>query len=245
MNTVLTIEGDVMYKPVFQSIIIVAATLFGWWLANNDKDHSVANPFNQHMSASIEKPVSSHVKTNSVNDLFQSQQISLLHEEVNALKIQVASLENKLLKFDGSMQKISKLYQNQNSELAFDSEELLFDETEKQDKAINVRDSIIEQNFNQQPNDPKWSQSTSEKIYQAFENESLRSLSLLDVDCRTHLCRIELSSDNSNIDFAPSLALMLGEILPNMTTQQLGTEDGTTRTFVYVAREGYQFPDLN
>lgn len=92
--------------------------------------------------------------------------------------------------------------------------------------------------------DNQWSTETTDLILQALDTENLVNTGLVGSECRSSLCRVEVSHDNE-MDFEEFqlwFALEVGEVLPMATMDQQIHEDGSVSSVLYLAREGFDLP---
>lgn len=114
-----------------------------------------------------------------------------------------------------------------------------FSVEEEQDVAFAHVDAVSE-NFRSQEADPEWSAEALDAIETAFQSEELAGASVLDMDCRATLCRVEVEHRNPEelMEFELWLPEKLAAVLPRMTLEREEL-DGRTVTTVYLARDGH------
>lgn len=193
------------------------------------------------------KPVTPGETDGSTADPSVKQAISRLNGEMEILQSQVKRIERQVKALGGNLASLS-IQQNEGGNIEFDenSENVLSDEIQREQTAIEERVSSLEQTLQQERVDPQWSQIAADKIYQVFEDKALAGISLLNVDCRTNLCRVQVETDNHQAEIALQsvFAMKVSDILPRMTTQPTQAGDGSVNTLIFLAREGYRFPKI-
>lgn len=56
--------------------------------------------------------------------------------------------------------------------------------------------SMIDENFNSQVMDPHWSQNAMSRLQNAFENQDLAGHDLLDMECKSSICKLNVTHAN-------------------------------------------------
>lgn len=102
----------------------------------------------------------------------------------------------------------------------------------------------IEAALNAEPVDPSWSEQSGTLIQRALQQKSFADAEVGQVDCRTTLCRVELSvADSDDIeDLGLRFPLAVGASLPGMTLHRTENDDGSATAVIYLTREGHDFP---
>jgi hypothetical protein len=99
--------------------------------------------------------------------------------------------------------------------------------------------------FQAEPADSAWSKPTTDLIENRFANaEELAHTPLLATECRSTLCRIEVSHEDGGrqAEFESTLPMLLGGELPRTMMFAEEQPDGSIRQTVYLARDGHEFP---
>ncbi|MGH8520166.1 MAG: hypothetical protein ACREU9_01710 [Gammaproteobacteria bacterium] len=107
------------------------------------------------------------------------------------------------------------------------------------------RMQIINNVFSAEPTDRQWSAETNNLVKQFFEDVEPLQVDLSDVECRSTLCRVEVNYKDAAADeFALRFPMHVGKALPNITYHYEQHDDGHTSVVMYLAKEGYQLPDV-
>jgi len=104
-------------------------------------------------------------------------------------------------------------------------------------------DLVIENGMDAEAIDPNWSVSASESISDLFAsgNKELQGISLTNVECKTSLCRVELTFDS--VDGMDATKLAMGNMPWNAEGFfKLNTDDDNPSAVIYLARENHQLP---
>ena len=90
--------------------------------------------------------------------------------------------------------------------------------------------------------DPKWASSAQIALDGAFQSEEVEGLKLINAECRTTLCRLELSLDGSTLAEENFRRLVYFSPWQGESFFQINHESGEAS--VYLAREGYSLPQM-
>jgi hypothetical protein len=99
--------------------------------------------------------------------------------------------------------------------------------------------------FQVEPADAAWSQQTTDLIKNRFaDTEELAKTPILAAECRSTLCRVEVSHEDSGrqAEFEATLPMLFGGELPRTMMFAEEQPDGSIRQTVYLARDGHGFP---
>ena len=237
-----------MNKPVYLIAATVVAVSLGWVFIGDPPEWSVDRQSNEQSVSVIDKPVDSSKPSRSEAAIADGNRLDQLGNEVKKLRSKIERLERQV-QILSEKQPIAELDGNDAIEVADAVEEEFsaINELENEDTSFESRISLLDQTVLQEPLDAKWSQMATDKIYAAFDGEPFAGIDLLDVDCRTSICRVQVATTDPKVqtEFQSSLAMQLGEVLPRMTTQQTQADDGTMNTLIFFAREGYRLPETD
>jgi hypothetical protein len=125
------------------------------------------------------------------------------------------------------------------------------------DKSINIdartskklqeaRLQAIETTLSSEETDKTWAASASDTIQRAVQEADNGANELLALDCRSTLCRVEVSHQTpmARADFMQRFALKVGTVLPTMTIEPVSMENGHSVSRIYLARTGHELPAL-
>jgi hypothetical protein len=95
-----------------------------------------------------------------------------------------------------------------------------------------------------EPADPAWSSKARDLIASAVSNETLKTTKLVDIDCRSTLCRVRVTNPDARtrMAFEHHFGVAVGQLLPQLQVQTIEHDDGSATSIVYLAREGHDFP---
>lgn len=94
--------------------------------------------------------------------------------------------------------------------------------------------------------DNSWLHDVQSKLQSVFQRETLTGSTLATSDCRTSLCRIEITHEagTDTTEFQSEFVSETAEIFPQGIFQQVTGPDGKQVTIGYFAREGHALPKL-
>jgi len=92
--------------------------------------------------------------------------------------------------------------------------------------------------------DTGWSGEARDLIESAVAAQDLAGTSLDDVECRATLCRVEVTHKDRQAQaaFERQFIIAVVQLLPRATRQTVENDDGSSRTVLYLARDGHYFP---
>ena len=165
----------------------------------------------------------------------------LLKAEMNILKSQLKSSNNNLAKLIDEKQYSSEQQLEEASEgQILDLDLILQDQEEQAEKRmLSMEASLIGEDI-----DSTWSNSTTDQVQDAFDSIELDGAEVVDVDCRSTLCRIEIDFDDPlrATEYQLWLSVKIGDILPQASMNVSEDGEGNASAVLYLAREGYDLP---
>ncbi|MCH9697566.1 MAG: hypothetical protein K0U68_05635 [Gammaproteobacteria bacterium] len=184
------------------------------------------------------------------------RELSSLKSELGALKqlspkIQYLTQEMSALKV--KLDKINKLSNHHNEDNYSVGNDLIKSaemkppmiNQEQQDKEFE-RIDIIKNAFQAEQTDTQWSMEITDSITSFFNSTNASGSVLSQVNCRTTLCIVEVEYENTSAmdEFDLDFQLHMASQLPqsNYATEQ--NDDGSLTVTMYMAREGYEFPQV-
>ncbi len=186
-------------------------------------------------------------KVNRELNLLQSEVISIKasHVKLNGL-IKRANLIESSLSPDISGQKNSSPSYKGTAENIIPAEQLNPIEMEKkeQEKQAKKQESINNV-FLAETADASWSPEATSLIKSYFDSKDGEKLNLVDYECRTTLCKLEIAKpkDSSSDDnLMVTLPMHVMGSLSQGTVFYNNNEDGSTSVTVYLVRNGYEPP---
>jgi hypothetical protein len=104
----------------------------------------------------------------------------------------------------------------------------------------------IEATLRHEPIDATWAAHAADTIDQAIGNNTLDGSILHDLECRSTLCRVEVTNQDPQARFAFELQFLIAvaQLLPRATLRTVENQDGSSSTVLYLARDGHDFPQL-
>lgn len=187
----------------------------------------------------------------------KDDEIRSLRRDLTLLRTEVNSLQHQLKQVIASVQSVTSApaYLAEDGRLndfsyravESDFEELELDEVTlvlEAERRAYERIQLIETSLQQEHVDASWSTEASDAIEQTFDSEELAGASLVDLECRSTLCRVEVLHDDSEqlTEFQLLFPNKIGHILPQLTLDHVEEGDSSTSTVIYLARDGYRLP---
>ena len=112
---------------------------------------------------------------------------------------------------------------------------------------LRTQEAVIEETIRREPADPTWAPTAQSALAIVFQSGEVEALRLIDVRCRTTLCRVEVAADEDGADgtsFDQSFRkLMLHAPWQGEGFGRVGPPDSPSPTAVFfLAREGHALP---
>ena len=115
------------------------------------------------------------------------------------------------------------------------------EEVKRADAQVNAQVDLIEDMMRAEAPDPTWTDAAELSLQGMFHREEPTGFYLVHAECRTTVCRLELSLDGS-VSPAESFRNLV-HLMPWQGQGFVRIEDGeSAAVVVYLAREGYAFP---
>jgi len=102
----------------------------------------------------------------------------------------------------------------------------------------------LESHIQYETQDPSWASEAEDGIYTAMETEVFQGAEIVNVDCRSTLCRAEIyhiSSDDLDI-FNLEFRYKVSSTFSKRSPQHAELDDGRYKTTVYLAKNGNDLP---
>jgi hypothetical protein len=104
---------------------------------------------------------------------------------------------------------------------------------------------VIETNFRQEPANPLWSFEAEGAVQAVLASDEIVQNTLLDLECRSQTCRVELADDDTG-ELAKAMPLLLhqlGQTLPSSATANYVDDgNGGKIMILYLSREANEPP---
>lgn len=158
-----------------------------------------------------------------------------LERELRSLKQEVAALGQQVAMIADESQRGDALPQTP-AEMALFEEDRAYEE-EEQERQLGAH-------FAAQSVDTVWSLDTAQLVSEAALSEGLAGSSIDGIECRSSLCRVEVSHADpaAASEFALWFPVVLGEALPQIRYFHEQRDYGPPVTVLYMARQGYDLP---
>lgn len=163
------------------------------------------------------------------------QDLSEIKTEIGRLQYQLALLRQ---------QQSSNESSSRTPEVEKESDDAVVkDPSEKAKLAYKEKMEVFESSFHTEPRDPGWSSSTLSAVREALDRDEALRAATLHLDCRSSLCRLELS-DNGADSMSASIGSMgrkLMKVFPSIVGDRVDV-DGKSTLVYYMLRKPYS-PD--
>lgn len=119
-------------------------------------------------------------------------------------------------------------------------------ETERNYSQSLARMQTYEANLQAEPVGTAWSTQATDNLNEALATEELSATMVENIECRDTLCRVQVAHANEEQrrQFEGTFPLSVGEVLPRAVMHTEKHEDGSSTSTVYLARDGYRFPEV-
>lgn len=169
------------------------------------------------------------------------ESLTALGKEVSQLRADLTSLRAELQ--TNHLAQVSSAKVAEQDDAAKDAQAL----TEirvKEEERLQKQGEALEAGFRQQTTDPDWSTKAKGLIQEALAGDKVDSKNIIDVECRTSMCRVELANDtNSNAPRIAEFPMKISEELPNILVNQTNESDGSTTTVLYLSKDDFVLPN--
>lgn len=202
--------------------------------------------FNKNSLDDISNTKVSSVEFDSAIIAEQSQLLAELRSDLSLLNKQVALLQKIQKKNDNvahdSQLSVSNVQENDTQvDKYFERRE----EAQVGQRVIqesyyeNLENSIINE-FQ----DPIWSSEAEASIYTAMEDGTLTGSQLVNVSCKSTLCKAEVQHESMEVSekFGLEFHYRVSSMLPKTSIQHTDLGDGRIKTTLYLVKKGYDLP---
>lgn len=190
------------------------------------------------------------------------QETTVLKQQMAQLSSEVADLRHVILQMQSKNEGLSKhgspsvnvnqegsstAMETNNVDDTLEKIEKMFQERDKQNARFQAkrqdRIAAIESSFLGESPDPNWSAKTEDLVQQKLAENDFKKIISSNVECRTSLCRMDVTVDQNDASkLTMSLLHKLGKLLPRSMVDHINGGDGTQTLIVYMLREGYKPP---
>lgn len=164
-------------------------------------------------------------------------EVANLKKQLQDIRLQIAQAAIQPQPFDDS-QRASRDSQNirvpraLEKELEIQEQNLL---AQQQNELIREQEDL-DARFLSEPYDSTWADAKVATIHQALQSEALQATSIVAIQCRTTLCRVEVEHDDPSAadDFAMWFAALITDKLDIISIQQNDADNGLNSTIAYL-----------
>lgn len=102
----------------------------------------------------------------------------------------------------------------------------------------------MENQIQSQDTDTTWAYSASDAINNAFLDQQLTGSQVLQVDCRSKMCKVEVKHESRDKvqDFEVLFPMKMSAVLPRMAINNTENADGSVTSTIYLAKKGSKLP---
>ncbi|MEQ1557416.1 MAG: hypothetical protein ABL933_00580 [Methyloglobulus sp.] len=221
----------------------VLALAIGTYLVLGNSTADGVQPTSVASSLFEKHVVHNDPSTDASTDDNLKENLIALRKEVALLKADLADLRANM---HASRQQITgNVTENQAATDPTPNTGLTPEETiAKEDEFFRKQGEALEAGFHQQTIDPAWSAKTKQLLQDALTSAKIPSKSVIGIECRASMCKVELASDeNGKAPNTTQLQMKIGTELPNVMVNQFKEIDGSTTNIFYLSREEFNLPD--
>ncbi len=229
-------------KDIFKYLVIPVVAIVFWighhWLAEGDNISAVKAQQTTRSQSHVKviSPAPNNVNPGDIEAL--SQALTQLSKEMVTLKQAMIELRQ---------QKDTDNVDYDEEEQQLSGEEEIIAQLEEDEQYHQDRVEWIDSGFMSEIIDPAWASQSSASIYQVLETDEFANTSMIDMECRATLCRIEVEhDDNESAErFALGFPMGVSESFSKLTSHQSENEDGSSNTVIYAIRDGHNFSEFD
>lgn len=198
--------------------------------------------------------------TEKVSDEFEAGPdlvVEALRGDISLLRDQLALLQQQFLEKSTidtqANTRSTSLASNQDSEKNQEINEQvsrydqqLIEQQKREENRVIMEEKIftLENKLVSEEQDIAWSTQVESQIVDAINAIESSTASVLTVECRSTLCKLEVTSgDMDSSEIRAELIPKIGHILPKGTMREVVQQDGQKKLEFYMAREGYKLTD--
>jgi hypothetical protein len=174
------------------------------------------------------------------SDVNLGESLAALRKEVAGLKADVLALQSAKQTQQLRLDAVSQHAVSNPVKPQLAREQILAKEKER----LRVRGEQLETGFRQQTTDPAWSARAKTLVLDALASDKVASKDIIDIECRTSKCRVELANDANGEEVKLSdFPMKISEELPNILVNQTKESDGSTTTVLYLSKDDLISPN--
>lgn len=175
----------------------------------------------------------------------ETERLKGSRNDVERLSAELSSLRSTLAKVSQDQASIAQsIDQASSPEAPGEAATLEFtpeEELERADAQTQAQFELIDGTLLAEESDSDWASSANLTLHEAFQSEDMKGLALVGVECRTTICRLELSLDNAS----PEESFHhLVHLTPWQGQKFFRINEEKGEAMVYLAREGHSLPQL-
>ena len=223
-----------------------------WCLSSVDPDprinlekgtRALATATAEEVAAVFDNNAVAHPST-AVAENGLSHQIALLREATASLKSDINQLRIRLDKLATTVNALP-VTQTVGDEAFADSQHPLSDaelafQLEQYDQGNELYLADIETSVQNEKPDEQWSAEANAFLEQILQDERLTDAAVVDIDCRSTLCRVEVEHESTSFQTYFSELLEETDLHPAVSHTQAG--EGWNTTILYLERDGFELP---
>lgn len=235
---------------IFTGIVFLKVVENRFFMVEQTNDKStIASDLSRENSLSNNHPVS----LNTINNSKAMAEIESLKATVITLQNTITMLQSEIREIKNSKSDINKeefVSSSKDNKLNIDKNTLIMDENTltMDENQLNILQkeeehrffSQVANNFYSEPIDYGWSSSVTDRIKSTLTNETASSLIINYIECRSSMCRLEITATDSNIDleaFKRDFRYRISDVLMSGAVQQ----DEMGKLIMYLGKDNEAF----
>lgn len=177
------------------------------------------------------------------------KRLALMDQDVEALRGELSLLRDQLVLMKQELQdkefNTTIILSGSDIEEEEIQNQVVDDQERIEEQQLAVEDKIyaLENQMYIEDEDVAWSANAETSLYDAFASLETNDATILSVACRTSLCRMEVSSEETSADeVREALIPRVGEMMPQGVMHEIDEGGGQKKLVFYMARNGYDLP---
>ena len=196
------------------------------------------------LSSDSEKIIIKQDVVSKTNKIYSSDLNGGENQDINTLRQELARLDRRMSSFEAQVQQqVNKPAEAEQEDLALTVDFSEEDRIEQEKEEITFKENIdqLEVSFLNEKQDKLWTEATTDALYQSLESSELIGTSLIDLECRSTLCRIEVDHKNFNdqenfdLNFGVNMPSVFSKFTVSRTEDENG--GGSSSTVLYAFRD--------
>lgn len=173
--------------------------------------------------------------------------LSSLNRESNQLKLKLKSSKKEILRLRKMLNNLSQQDTFNDNAVEAITMETTYDLLDEADELHEIEIKAFESSLYNEHVDAQWSNNAVAEIEQTLFQPELEETSLINVDCRATLCRVEVehTDTRAKIQFQSLFSQRRSDADLKSTLVRSNQGHEGNRTIVYLTRSGYDLPHVN